>query len=251
MTKFDLVEHMSNISAHLMSRFKLAKAYGHKGGKGEIREAVLTEWLREFLPDTVCVSKGEIVDSELRRSSEFDLVLYLMSPTPRLFSSQEKRVIPAETVLAIIEVKSNLRKEDIAEFAESIAYLNTFSRYFRPTELNLRLSELTGGKPFPDVNVPLGDSEKGVGAVVGGLFSFEAADPQTVQKYFAEMKAPANFGWVFALGSCFWLHHKGQWLGHPRGTQSIMHFVTCILELCKDSQRWTHAAFQDMCRTTG
>ena len=93
MTKFDLVEHMSNISAHLMSRFKLAHAYGH-----------------------------------------------------------------------------------------------TFSRYFRPTELNLRLSELTGGKPFPDVNVPLGDSEKGVGAVVGGLFSFEAADPQTVQKYFAEMK---------------------------------------------------------------
>lgn len=238
MPQFNLVEHLSNISNNLMARYKLADAYQHKGGKGQIREAILIDWLRELLPDTVDICKGEIVDSNLRRSCEFDVIIYLNSPMPKLFSSQEKRVIPAETVLAVIEVKSYLKKDDIDVFANSVMDLNKFSRYFRPTEFYL--NRLTGSKPFPEGAILIGDRMRGIGPVVSGLFAFEAPKPETVQDYFTTIKAPPNFGWVFVLESCFWLQYDGKWLAHPRGVQSITHLVTCIVEICKDSQRFTH-----------
>lgn len=91
-------------------RSKLTKASGafrHPGGKGDILEEPFREILAEYLPRSVGVSKGEIIDSYGGRSMETDVVV-VSDEHPFTFKSESHALLLIEGVMAAGEVKTRL-----------------------------------------------------------------------------------------------------------------------------------------------
>jgi hypothetical protein len=80
-----LHQHLLAVSEELQCAHRVSRSYGNTGGKGDMRETALRDWLGEFLSARLAISKGEIVDSSGRRSREFDCIVHLPSLAPRIF----------------------------------------------------------------------------------------------------------------------------------------------------------------------
>jgi hypothetical protein len=74
---------------------------------GLAREGLISTFLMRNLPEYISYHSGQIFDSHNNTSGQIDIVLHpLISPKLHLFNSIS--MFPVETVLAAIEVKSNL-----------------------------------------------------------------------------------------------------------------------------------------------
>jgi hypothetical protein len=110
--------------------------YQHKGGRGEHREEVVRKFLRGRLPQTTAIAKGHIVDSHDNITSEFDIILF--DPLTRLVIAQtakSNKVLPVESVQAVIEVRTRLNEKAVREAAGKVAELEHLKRYYRPIML--------------------------------------------------------------------------------------------------------------------
>jgi hypothetical protein len=86
----------------------------HSGDLGTVREHFIQAVLSNFLPKTVIVGKGEIIDgTEQGISGQQDIILY-RADFPVLASHTFINTYLIEGVIATIEVKSNLSKVGLA-----------------------------------------------------------------------------------------------------------------------------------------
>lgn len=85
----------------------------HRGLKGSLNEVAFANWLRNYLPRTLDVSAGEIIDSFGGRSRQADVVIYDAATTPRFLSRGGIDVVPIEPVYGVVEVKTYLNKAEI------------------------------------------------------------------------------------------------------------------------------------------
>ncbi|MGH0255228.1 DUF6602 domain-containing protein [Sinorhizobium meliloti] len=85
----------------------------HRGLKGSLNETAFSDWLRTYLPRTLEVSAGEIIDSFGGRSRQVDVVIYDATATPRFLSRGGIDVLPIEPVYGVVEVKTYLNKVEI------------------------------------------------------------------------------------------------------------------------------------------
>jgi hypothetical protein len=94
---------------------KIRIAATHAGLKGAAAEEILAEFLRERLPASLGVTAGQVVDRDGNLSKQVDVVIFDATRTPMLFTSpgQSWQVVPAEGVLAVIEVKMHLTAADL------------------------------------------------------------------------------------------------------------------------------------------
>ncbi|MFZ6682216.1 DUF6602 domain-containing protein [Undibacterium sp. Tian12W] len=90
-------------------------ALEHRGLKGTANEATLAEALRVYLPGSIEVCTGEVIDSNGGRSQQADILLFDGATAPRFFSQDNINVLPVEAVYAAIEVKTYLNKQAIEE----------------------------------------------------------------------------------------------------------------------------------------
>lgn len=88
-------------------------AVQHRGLKGNLNEVAFADWLRNYLPRTLDVSTGEIIDSFGRRSRQADVVIYDAATTPRFLSRGGTDVVPIEPVYGVVEIKTFLNKAEI------------------------------------------------------------------------------------------------------------------------------------------
>ena len=88
----------------------------HSGTKGSTRESPLATFFESQLPKIYGVTSGEAVDLDNRPGPQLDVLFYDQSRNFP-FVSKESIVLPAEALLASIEVKS---KQDATEVAKSI-----------------------------------------------------------------------------------------------------------------------------------
>ena len=95
----------------------------HKGVIGDAREGLFRETLLKYLPKTVDVGSGQIIDSNGARSKQTDVIIS-RGDTLKIPLSKEVSVYPIEAVLAAIEIKSSFNK---ATFSEAIKNLKTIS----------------------------------------------------------------------------------------------------------------------------
>jgi hypothetical protein len=80
----------------------------HEGLKGSENEQALTDIIRDFLPTKYGVESNVLViDREGKNSRQCDIVIYDNSQFPRYF----RKVYPIETIFAVIEVKTELSKQ--------------------------------------------------------------------------------------------------------------------------------------------
>ena len=244
--KFSLVDHYRNLSDVLQSQYRLSSSYSHRGSKGLLRENLLIEMFRSISNDYVHLTKGEICDSTGRRSPEFDIIISHQSSALRVFSSPSHNVLPVETVLGIIEVKTKLSPEAVRTFNEALKVVNGFERFFVTTEIYQQLGRITGNNEFQSfVGKPLKptDHVRGVGRIVGGIFAYESDSLDSVKGFLNDLKPETNFGFICVLNQFIALPIPGQagWTYSPLGHDTLSGVATIFNELIGDiSEREQH-----------
>ena len=110
----DLIKRYStSIVKALIEKSKSLSGLSHKETKGVLRELFVREALRPFLASNCDIGSGIIINQRGIQSNQTDIVIYDNRILPPFIKQQNIGVFPVESVLATIEVKSNLRKTDI------------------------------------------------------------------------------------------------------------------------------------------
>lgn len=96
----------------------------HHGEDGRYKEAVLKNIIRKFLPQHYLIGTGFIVKSnnimeDHKVTKQIDLIIY-DSAKPVLFSEGDFVILTPESVLGIIEVKTNLENDNIVNVLKTM-----------------------------------------------------------------------------------------------------------------------------------
>lgn len=243
MSENDLIEHYRNVSEHLFAQYRLSRAYKNRSGKGDIREDNLISCLKEILPELIGLTKGEVVDSSGRKSPEFDIVMYLRnSGIFRSYSTPNRKVIPIEEILAVVEVKSFLKKEHISTFLKSLETIGSYDRFYDETETYQTINKILGGKSdIFSTPVPANQSRRGIGRIRGFIFAYESSDIATLNGYLSDFESKNSPISILVLNKALWVPdiEANNW-DLFIGEDSFMLFLNILLRVCEQSQRWTH-----------
>jgi hypothetical protein len=87
----------------------------HEGERGRENEAALGRILSSFVPRRYGVGSGLLIDAHDSYSRQTDLVVFDQSDEPSALAQTTQLLFPVESVLASIEVKTTLRKEDVED----------------------------------------------------------------------------------------------------------------------------------------
>jgi uncharacterized protein DUF6602 len=113
-SNMDMLEFFAAVEATFLARFQASAAVAHPGDKGENRELILREFLRDHLPKRYGVTKGHVVTQNGTMGHSADVIIYDALGCPVLYQEQTS-IIPIEGVYGIIEVKSSLAKPELID----------------------------------------------------------------------------------------------------------------------------------------
>lgn len=116
-----LDEIMRGVGLRMKAQFETSKNLLHKGGKGEAREWIIREVIAPYLPARLAVTgSAEIISVDEQRSGQCDIVIYDRS-LPPLLDTEGHRLLAAESVAIVIEVKSSLTRTELRKACAGIA----------------------------------------------------------------------------------------------------------------------------------
>ena len=130
----NIEEIFNEISVQMRSDFKKAqKALDHPGLKGDAYEEILRYFLKDYLPKSLDITTGNLIDSNGNISKQLDVIISDASKTPILFQSGHVRVIPVECAYAVIEVKAFLDKQELKRSFENMKSVKSLEKrcYFQ------------------------------------------------------------------------------------------------------------------------
>lgn len=232
---FELLDYGSKIERVLKYQAEVAGMLGHSGDAGSTRELFLRNFLARFLPPSVVVGKGEIVDGDGHRSRQQDVVLY-RGNFPIVHTLGESPVFLAEGVLATVEVKSNLDTREVERSAKNIASV----RAVKPTSLGVAVEARRYLGGMPDFSTPMGVDEA-IARIDAGinpghddpllnepserirtyLFAIEAVSDGTLNKAWARQEEDAHPDCAIVLGRSLGLRRDDDTLGAQRSSTSF------------------------------
>lgn len=89
-----------------LERLQVASLLQHGGEVGRAREEALRDHLRSFLPPSLGVSTGFVIDALGGRSRQIDVIIHF-ADYHAVFKVNGIPLVPVEAVIAVIEVKSD------------------------------------------------------------------------------------------------------------------------------------------------
>ena len=104
----------------------------HPVAKGDASEANWLDVLQKHLPYRYQADKAFVIDSHGSMSEQIDVVIYDRQYTPVMYNHDEQRVIPAESVYAVLEVKQQLDKGNIEYAGQKAASVRKLARTSAP-----------------------------------------------------------------------------------------------------------------------
>jgi hypothetical protein len=116
---------------HAIERSKSAKQVEHLGFRGRAREIFAQSMLAPFLESNFGVCTGFIVDSRGNSSRQIDIIIYDKSLIPSIMFSVTEGIVPVESVLAAIEVKSTLTAEELRSAIQNARSVKALQPDFR------------------------------------------------------------------------------------------------------------------------
>lgn len=125
-----LMAHFAAVEAQLLSTSRVPANAGHTLHRGTPREAFIRQFLSGHLSARAAVGTGEIIDANSRPReprSQFDIVIY-KNDYPRIDLGGGVNAFLAESVIAIIEVKSLLTKEELTSAVTNAARAKRLQR---------------------------------------------------------------------------------------------------------------------------
>lgn len=139
-----------------------ASSFDHPTAKGDSREELVREFLRPRIGTAFGIEKAEIVDSDGRTTGEYDAVVFDARTGGALASEGGRRVVRVESAVLTIEIKSQLRHDDLKElFTHQNKELLQLHRRYRPTQELLNLQHLQrAALPFKNSEVANDDAKR-------------------------------------------------------------------------------------------
>lgn len=108
------------------------RAVAHPTTKGDASEDVWLHLFNTYLPRRYRAAKAHVVDSNNTFSQQIDVVIYDELYTPPVFAVGAVRVIPAESVYAVFEVKQTANPKNLREAHEKAASVRKRHRSSAP-----------------------------------------------------------------------------------------------------------------------
>ena len=133
-----LLENFRRYTASYIDGFLVAKnrifhlLLQQRMTSGLFREALLKDFFRAILPGNVSVDSGFIYAFDiLPPSKQLDIIVWDSARHSPVFRSSDFVVVPPESVIAVLSVKSNLNNQDIDEGLENLLSLTPIELRFR------------------------------------------------------------------------------------------------------------------------
>ena len=116
-----MVEYFRLVSEELLLNLKQIKQYvkKHNPTVGIFTEELLRTFLKKYLPRSISVEQGFIIAQNGEISKQCDILIYDSSNFAPFYRINEIVVVPTESVIAVIEVKTTIGKNI---FHKSIDY---------------------------------------------------------------------------------------------------------------------------------
>lgn len=113
----NFLEYRKSISDELISLKDRVRRFiddKHWGEDGRYKEIILSEKLREYLPENVLIGTGFVMCEHNSTTTQIDVIIY-RNDIPVLFKKENFVIVTKESVLGIIEVKTTLSSRNIEE----------------------------------------------------------------------------------------------------------------------------------------
>lgn len=130
-----LDEIFDEIAQQMRSDFeKVRRATDHPGLRGNVVEESFRSFLRNYLPQSLDISTGILVDADGGVSKQLDIIISDAAKTPIFYKSGEMRVIPVECAYSVIEVKTFLDQRELDRTFENMKSVRSLKKkaYFKP-----------------------------------------------------------------------------------------------------------------------
>ena len=115
-------------------------AFNHSLTKGEEREVPLINFFTLNLPKTYSTVRGEVIDLNGQSSPQLDVMIYDNSRNIPFYSG-ENYILPAESLLASVEVKSTLNQEEIRKILKSVNKLKSLKPFGKKVDISKQKRE--------------------------------------------------------------------------------------------------------------
>jgi hypothetical protein len=122
---------MDSVEDHLLAISRVPANSGHSLHKGTPREAFIREYLENHLSQNLAIGTGEIIDATSQAGearNQIDIVLYRRN-YPRLSFGGGINAFLAESVVAIIEVKSTLTSDELGKSIRTARRVKQLQRH--------------------------------------------------------------------------------------------------------------------------
>ncbi len=130
-----LLGHFQRVEDALLAQSKVAASSGHSVLQGTAREAFVREFLESHLAERLGVGTGEVISADSKIDDErnqLDVLVYSRG-YPKLYIGGSVSLFLIEAVLAVLEVKTTLDKEELKTAIRTARRLKTLPRNLRPT----------------------------------------------------------------------------------------------------------------------
>ena len=179
MTLYDVIK---NATPKLEAEYNMSQIVHHSASKGSLREFLLKDIIRPFLPKRYGLCNGECFDEHGKTSKQLDIIVY-----DDLFSYAvpmgDYFMMPFESAYGEIEVKSMLNKQTFLESIENIASFKSLQK------------EMPGDcQVLPNLSIKIKGvtwNKCGFKKPFGVVFAYDSVEPKTVLNYFKDVK-PLN-----------------------------------------------------------
>lgn len=121
-------EYFDFVTDELLQKLKQVKAFvkRHNPTIGLLTEEILRDFLRTHLPKVVSVEQGFIIRKNGELSRQCDIIIYDCMFYAPFYRINDVVVVPEESVLALVEVKTSITKKSFHEVIEYFADFKEF-----------------------------------------------------------------------------------------------------------------------------
>ena len=129
---FNMVDYFTSLSESIKEQSNLiAKSFNfHHLSSGQNKENLVADMLKKFLPPRFEVGSGFLVDREGGVSNESDLLIADGLNNTPFFKDSDKPIWFAESVYAVVEVKSTLSSEELDNCLKKCRHFKKMKRKF-------------------------------------------------------------------------------------------------------------------------
>lgn len=122
-------KHYKGFTDRMLSELEtISNQMSHPGEKGRNNELVLREFLERNLAKRYTVSTGKVVSVGGHESGQVDLIVHDRLNTPALVEGHAWRLVPIESVYAVIAVKTSLDKGELSDGLKSVESVRALPR---------------------------------------------------------------------------------------------------------------------------